>query len=119
LSCGARQADDYCVVSAAGGLLAAAARGLLAEAALEPGDAATGVQDLLLARVERVASRADVGVDLAVLGRAPGDESVPAATGHRGGTIGRGNLRLHVFSCLVRSPGRQVTRHGAGRPYVA
>src|SRR5215469_8580819 len=39
------------------------ARWLLAEAALEPGDPAAGVQDLLLARVERVAVRADIGVD--------------------------------------------------------
>src|SRR6201996_5780567 len=116
LACGARQADGQCVSGR--GLLAAAAaavtRGLLAEAALEPGDAATGVQNLLLAGVERVASRADVGVDLAVGGGAPGHEGVPAAAGHRGGTIVRVNLRLHVYSCLVRSPGRQVTRHGAG-----
>src|ERR1700754_255906 len=55
LACGARQADGQCVSGR--GLLAAAAavtRGLLAEAALEPGDAATGVQNLLLAGVERV-----------------------------------------------------------------
>ena len=44
--------------------------GLLAVAGLEPGHAATGVEDLLLARVERVALRADVGgilPDVAVL----------------------------------------------------
>src|ERR1700744_3330667 len=92
------------------------ARGLLAEATLEPGNATTGVQDLLLARVERVAGRADVGVDLAVRGRAPGGEGVATAAGHRSGTVGRGNVRLHDYSCLVRSPGRQVTRHGTGRP---
>ena len=39
--------------------------GLLAVARLEPGHAATGVEDLLLARVERVAGAADVGADLA------------------------------------------------------
>ena len=42
-----------------------ARRVLLAVARLEPGHAATGVEDLLLARVERVAGAADVGVDLA------------------------------------------------------
>ena len=73
----------------------------------------------LLARVERVAGRADVGVDLAVRGRAPGGEGVPTATGHRSGTVGRVNFffRLHGYSCLVRSPGRRVTRHGTGRPF--
>src|SRR5260370_35744376 len=49
-----------------------AVRRFLAKPALEPGDAAAGVQDLLLARVERVAARADVGVDDAVLGGAAG-----------------------------------------------
>ena len=37
--------------------------GLLGVAGLEPGHAAAGVEDLLLARVERVALRADVGAD--------------------------------------------------------
>jgi hypothetical protein len=41
--------------------------GALAEALLEPGHAATGVEDLLLARVERVAGGADLGADLAAL----------------------------------------------------
>ncbi|ALM38576.1 hypothetical protein SFR_1961 [Streptomyces sp. FR-008] len=37
--------------------------GSLAEAGLEAGHAATGVEDLLLARVERVALGADIGAD--------------------------------------------------------
>src|SRR6202044_1532356 len=41
---------------------------------LEPLDGAAGVEDLLLARVERVAVRAHVGVDRAVLRGRPRDE---------------------------------------------
>src|SRR5262249_22642310 len=55
-----------------------AARGLLAELPLEPGDPATGVQDLLLAGVERVAVGADVGVDDAGACGRPRGEGVPA-----------------------------------------
>jgi hypothetical protein len=44
--------------------LLAGALARLAEALLEPGDAAAGVEDLLLAGVEGVAGRADVGVML-------------------------------------------------------
>src|SRR6185295_14742885 len=46
-------------------LLGAGGTGL-AEALLEPGHAASGVEDLLLAGVEGVALRADLGVDHAV-----------------------------------------------------
>ena len=52
--------------------------GLLAEALLELGDAAAGVEDLLLARVERVAGAADLGVDDAVLRGAARGERVAA-----------------------------------------
>src|ERR1019366_950833 len=78
--------------------LLAAVGWLLAEAALEPRDAAAGVQDLLLAGVERVAVRADIGVDSAVLGGAPGAEGVPAGAGHRGRHVVRVNIRLHIGS---------------------
>ena len=54
------------------GSLASWRLGLLAVAGLEAGHAATGVEDLLLARVERVAGRADVGVDDAVRRRCCG-----------------------------------------------
>ena len=54
--------------------------GALAEPLLEPGDAAAGVEDLLLAGVERVALRADLGVDDAVGRGAAGGERVAAAS---------------------------------------
>src|SRR5215213_1578921 len=56
---------------------------LLAVAGLEPGHAAAGVHDLLLARVERVAVAADVGVDPAGRRGAAGRELVAAAAGHQ------------------------------------
>src|ERR1035438_9842230 len=85
------------------GLLAG---GVLTEALLEAGDAATGVEDLLLAGVERVASRTDLNVNGAAGRGAPGSETVPAATGHRGDVVLGVNVCLHDNSCLERSPGR-------------
>src|SRR6185436_16127010 len=49
-----------------------------------PGHAATGVEDLLLAGVERVALRAHVGSDLAGRLGAPRDERAATGAGHRG-----------------------------------
>src|SRR5206468_3053455 len=60
---------------------------LLAKPALEAGYPAAGVKDLLLARVERMAVRADIGVDDAVARCGPRCEGVPARAGH---------LRHHV-----------------------
>src|SRR5579863_2079940 len=60
-----------------------AGRGLLAELALEARHPAAGVKDLLLARVERVAVRAHVGVDDAAARRGSRGEGVPAGAGHR------------------------------------
>src|SRR6266704_7126418 len=81
-------------------------RGVLAEPLLEPRDAATGVQDLLLARVERVAVRADLDVDRAVGRGAPRGERVPAATGHRRDVVLGVNVSLHVTT--PASSGRRV-----------
>ena len=67
-------------------LLAGRALGL-AEALLELGNAATGIEDLLLARVEGMTLAAHVGVDLAVLGCAAGHELV---------ATGAGDLRVNV-----------------------
>src|SRR5690625_6917037 len=61
-----------------GGLVAA-----LAVALLEAGDAATRVEDLLLARVERVAGVAHVGVD-ATLGRGRASLEGVATRAHHG-----------------------------------
>src|ERR1039458_8713340 len=62
--------------------------GLLAVARLEAGDAATSVQDLLLAGVERVALRAHVRGDLAALHGAAGLERVATGAGDRGRDVG-------------------------------
>src|SRR5215212_4434968 len=61
-----------------------AAHGALAVARLEARDAAAGVEDLLLAGVERVAGRANLDVDLAAAGGAAGGELVPATARDRG-----------------------------------
>src|SRR5579875_2031760 len=93
----------------------------LAEAALEARDPATGVQNLLLAGVERVAVGADVSVDLARARRAAGGEGVPARTGDGGRPVGGVNVGLHVKSpWLRRRPGRlpsvSAARPDAGSP---
>src|ERR1700722_8928521 len=75
----------------------------LAEAGLEAGHAAAGVEDLLLARVERVAIRAHVGVDRTALGGGPGHERVAAAASHGGDLVGRVNLRLHYSGSLPQA----------------
>src|SRR4051794_16058289 len=89
----------------------------LAEPLLEPGHAATGVEDLLLAGVEGVARRADLDGQLTGRGRAAGGEGVAAATGHRGDVVGRVDVGLHVASsekvCVVRGVKR---RRAAGIP---
>src|SRR6476659_11187640 len=69
--------------------------GLLGVAGLEAGDAAAGVEDLLLAGVERVAVGAHVGVDHAVLRGAARRERVPAGAGHLGHVVVRVDVLLH------------------------
>src|SRR6476661_9955089 len=78
-------------VSAIGGCWLA--RGALGSAALEPLDAATGVDQLLATRVERVALGADLHVDLG-LGRAC-RELVPARAAHVGFDVFRVDRGLH------------------------
>src|SRR4051794_9931041 len=73
-------------------------RGPLAEALLEASHAPTGVEDLLLAGVEGVASRADLDGQLTGRGRAAGLEGVAAATGHGGDVVGRVDVGLHIAS---------------------
>src|SRR5215469_18075359 len=90
----------------------AAARSLLAKPALEPRDSPAGVENLLLAGVEGVTARADVGVDDAVLGRAPRRERVTAAADHRGVYVLRVNSGLHVVT--PGSRGRRVASRRAG-----
>src|SRR5689334_2637237 len=76
----------------------------LGVAGLEAGDAAAGVEDLLLAGVERVAARAHVGVDDTVRGRAAGGERGPAGAGDLGHVVVRVDVLLHGVPFGARVP---------------
>src|SRR5699024_9182164 len=95
---------------------------LLAVAGLEAGDAAAGVQDLLLAGVERMARGADLGADDAIRLGAAGGERVAAGAGHLGLDVCGVDLSLHVSPCsgsLGRRPAGTVNqnrRHSLPRP---
>src|SRR5664279_5056254 len=88
----------------------------LAVARLETRHPTTGVQDLLLAGVERVAVRADLDVDLAAGLGAPGGEVVTATAGDLGRHVRRMNSGLHDGSSFDRpswvAPGRPQRRVG-------
>lgn len=75
--------------------------GLLTEALLELGNAATGIKNLLLARVERVASAAHVGMNCAVLLCTACGECVSATTSNCGFYVLWMNASLHDFSLLI------------------
>src|SRR4051812_29581658 len=92
---------------AAGSLL-----GALAEALLEPGNAAAGVEDLLLARVERVAGRAHLGADLAAADGALGGELVAARARDVGVDVVRVDALLHGGASRR---GRRVAREDVNR----
>ena len=90
--------------------------GLLGVAGLEAGDAAAGVEDLLLAGVERVALRAHVGVDDAARRGAARRERVAAGAGHLGLDVRPGGCPSSwlSFSVAAGSPprrGRDVNRN--------
>src|SRR5699024_11022656 len=95
---------------------------LLAVAGLEASDAAAGVQDLLLAGVERVALGADLGADGTVALGAAGGERVTAGAGHRGLAVSGVDISLHDSPCsgsLGRRPAGTVNqnrRHSLPRP---
>ena len=86
-------------------------RGLLGVARLEAGDAAAGVEDLLLAGVERVALRADIGVDRAGGRGAAGGERRTARAGDGGLDVVGVSVLLHgVLSGVPGRPrGSQLT----------
>src|SRR6185312_12154972 len=84
---------DRCRSAGAVDVLVAAVA--LAVASLEPGHPAAGVQDLLLARIERVAVGADLDVDRARRLRAAGGEGVATAADHFGGDVLRMDAALH------------------------
>src|SRR5690348_12369702 len=86
----------------------------LAVPLLEPGDAAAGVEDLLLAGVEGVALRAHVGVDDAVGRGAAGLERVPAGAGHRRLDVVRVDTRLHEQVLSLLAAGSHPTGGSTG-----
>src|SRR4051812_4739414 len=85
----------------------------LAVTRLEARDPATGVQDLLLARVERVAGGADLDVDGTGGLGAVGGEAVPAAAGHLSGDVLGVDAALQ---CLASRCGRRVPCRSWGEP---
>src|SRR3954470_12030782 len=85
-----------------GALLGVGAGVALAEPLLEAGDATAGVEDALLARVERVAGRAGLDGQLTAGSRAAGGEGVPTPTGHGGGVVLGVDSGLHCL-CLQKS----------------
>src|SRR5215210_9560071 len=92
-------------------LLGVGAGVALAEPLLEAGDAAAGVQDALLARVERVAGRAGLDGHGAAGRRALGGERVAATARHLGDVVVRVDVGLHAGTpslwsrdLLVRTP---------------
>src|ERR1700712_2403787 len=95
----------------------------LAVTGLEARNPATGIQDLLLAGVERVAIRADLDGDLSAGLGAVGLERVATAAGHLGGAVIGVNAGVHgdFLSRRVnyQPPGRAAllcsTGTGAGR----
>src|SRR5690606_7246496 len=80
--------------------------GPLAVARLEAGDTAAAVQDLLLARVERVAVGADLDGELVSRQGAPSGEGVSTTAAHLGERVVGVNARLHMGSSLRWPPGR-------------
>src|SRR4029453_16260119 len=58
-------------------------------------------------RIERMALRADVGVDHAALSRATRHEGVPTRAGHRRLHVVGGDAGLHGVSLKSWSPGRR------------
>ena len=67
----------------------------LAVTCFELSDPAAGIKNLLLAGVERVALRADIGMNAAVLRGAAGGEGTATGACHRGFGIRRVNICFH------------------------
>jgi hypothetical protein len=87
--------------------------GLLTEALLELGNTATGIKNLLLAGVERVASAANVSVDSSTLLGAASCECISATTSNCGVYVLWMNASLHGFLLI-----NTVIGSWARMPYV-
>ena len=82
---------------------------LLAVALLEASNAATGVKNLLLAGVERVALRAHVNEHVIFLASGAGHEGVAARARHLNGVVIRMDTLLHFTSPMDSGdPGRHA-----------
>jgi hypothetical protein len=90
--------------------------GLLTEALLELGDAATGIKNLLLARVERVASAAHVGMYVAALLRTACGECISATTSNCGFYVLWVNASLHGLLLINTVIGSQTRMPCVNRP---
>jgi hypothetical protein len=90
--------------------------GLLTEALLELGNAATGIKNLLLAGVERVASAAYVSVDNTILLGATSCKCVSATTGNCGVYVLWMNASLHGFLLINTVIGSQARMPYVNRP---
>jgi hypothetical protein len=82
--------------------------GLLTEALLELGNTATGIKNLLLAGVERVASAANVSVDSSTLLGATSCECISATTSNCGVYVLWMNASLHGFLLINTVIGSQA-----------
>ena len=87
--------------------------GLLTEALLELGNAATSIKNLLLAGVKRVASAANVSVDNTILLGATSCECISATTSNCGVYVLWMNASLHGFLLI-----NTVIGSWARMPYV-
>src|SRR4051812_46252424 len=108
---GRRLGLDVARPTRAGGLLLLP---LLRVAPLEALDAATRVEELLLARIERVAVRADLDAEVAL--RASGLEGVPAGAVDRRDLVIGVRVRLHVISPSRRPPAPRTPPRPAAFP---
>jgi hypothetical protein len=90
--------------------------GLLTEALLKLGNAATGIKNLLLAGVERVASAANVSVDSSTLLSATCSECVSATTSDCGVYVLWMNASLHGFLLINTVIGSQARMPYVNRP---
>ena len=86
---------------------------LLAVALLEASNAATGIKNLLLAGVERVALRAHVNEHVIFLASGAGHEGVAARARHLNGVVIRMDTLLHFTSPMDSGdPGRHAPMAG-------
>ncbi len=95
-------------------LLVSGLIGRLAVTSFEFRNPAAGIENLLLTGIERVALRADIGVNTAVLRGAAGNEGTATGATHRGFGVCRMYIGFHV-ELLLLAPGRLPARNERDR----